>query len=117
MPGALFRECLAPDQANKVRIGLEELEAGGQNMVDLVPAVGIAARHRRLDPLVPLGQRLFEHLAVHRLLRREVMQQALAADSDLGGDEVERCAIEAAFGEETLRGDDDRAFVANPLTA
>jgi len=42
------------------------------------------------------------------------MQQALAADSDLGGDEVERCAIEAAFGEETLRGDDDCVLRGQP---
>ena len=51
VPSALFRKRLSTDQANKVWIGLEELEAGGQNMVDLVPAVGIAARYRRLDAL------------------------------------------------------------------
>ena len=100
---------------NKVRIGLEELEAGGQNMVDLVPAVGIAARHCRLDPLVPLGQRLFENLAVHRLLRREVMQQALAADSDLG-DEVERVPSKPRSAKRRCPAT-MMPFVANPVTA
>ena len=103
MPGALFRKRLSPDQSNKVWIGLEEFKASGQNMVDLVPAVGVTARYRRFDSLVPLGQRLLEHLAVHRLLGREVMQQALAADADLSGDEVERCAVEAAFGRDAAQ--------------
>ena len=42
------------------------------------------------------------------------MQQALAPDADLSGDEVERCAVEAAFGEETLRSDDDRILRGQP---
>ena len=49
MPGALFRKRLSPDQSNKVWIGLEEFKASGQNMVDLVPAVGVTARYRRFD--------------------------------------------------------------------
>ena len=114
VPSALFRKRLSTDQANKVWIGLEEFEPSGQNMVDLVPAVSVTARYRRFDSLVPLGQRLLEHLAVHRLLGREVMQQALAPDADLSGDEVERCAVEAAFGEETLRSDDDRILRGQP---
>ena len=51
----------------------------------------------------PVRQQALEHLAVQRLLRREVVQQAGPADADAGGDVVERRAL-VAGGREARDG-------------
>ena len=101
-------ERLASDQPNEVGVGPEEFEARCQHVVELLPTGCDGVGDGRLDPLVPFGQRPLEDLSVHRFLCREVVEQTLAANADLGRDEVERCALEASFGEEMLCRDDDR---------
>ena len=57
------------------------------------------ARRSPLDPLEPVGERPLEDLPVEGLLRREVVQQARAADADGLGDVVQRRAVVAVLGE------------------
>ena len=63
------------------------------------------AASRRLEPV---GQQELEHLAVQRLLGREVVQQAGPTDADAGGDVVERRALVAGGREADDRLVEDR---------
>ena len=45
------------------------------------------------QPGEPVGQQAFEDLAVQHFLRREVVEQRLPADPDLGDDVVQRRAV------------------------
>ena len=86
-------------------------------MVDLVPAVSVTARYRRFDSLVPLGQRLLEHLAVHRLLGREVMQQALARMPTSAAMRLSDVPSKPRSAKRRCAATMIASFVANPLTA
>ena len=60
-----------------------------------------------LDELDPGRQRDLEDLAVDRLLRREVVEEAGLADAHAGRDVVQRRAVEALLSEATPRLDED----------
>ena len=78
----------------------EEVEARGQHAVDHGPAFA-RPFGGPLDLGVPVAERTLEHLAVERLLRREVVQEAGPADPHGGGDVVERRALVTVLGEAT----------------
>ena len=60
----------------------EEPEAGGDHPVDLAPALArVVTLGGDLDPTDPLDEGRVEDLLVDRLLRREVVQDARAADA------------------------------------
>ena len=63
---------------------------------------------RLVDELDPVGERVEQHRAVQRFLRREVVQQARAADADLVGDLVEARAGVAVLGEAAARDLEDQ---------
>lgn len=111
---ALFGQRLAPNNAHKVWVGLEEVEAGSDHMIELLPAIGLRLTDGSFDSLVPLRQGPLEHLAVHGFLGREVMQEALSTNAYFVGDQVQRGAIEAAFREEMARRHDDGLFGVAP---
>ena len=52
--GALFRQGLSPHNTDKVRIGLEEPKASGDDVIELLPAIGRRLADRSLNPLIPL---------------------------------------------------------------
>ncbi len=99
---------------DEIRVGLEEVEARGDHVIELLPPVGLRLADRVLHALIPFGEGTFEDLAIHGLLGREVMQEALATDSDLVGDHVQRGAVEAALGKEMPCCHDDRLLGVAP---
>ena len=101
-------ECLAPGDPHEVGVLLEEAEARGDHVVDLVPPVALGLLDRLLDAGGPLAEHPEEHLGVDRLLRREVVQDARPADADPRGDVVEGRAVEAPLGEAPACLDEDR---------
>ena len=66
----------------------EETERGPQQPFDLGPALA-GPDDRVLDEGFPVGERVEEHLAVERVLRGVMVEQARPADPDLVGDLVE----------------------------
>jgi hypothetical protein len=79
---------------------LEEVEAGGDDPVDLAPPLpGVVTLGGDLDPTEPLEERGGEDLLVDGLLRREVVQHARTADPDRFGDVVQGRAGVALLGE------------------
>ena len=91
-------ERFAAREANEVGVLLEERERGPQHLLDLTPTLAWPAG-RLLDEIGPVGEGVDQHLAVERVLRREVVQQARPADPDLVRDVVQARSREAAFGE------------------
>ena len=106
--GALLGQCLPTNDPYEVGVDAEELETGGEHMVDLRPTPLHRFTNCSLHPFVPFGECSLEHFAVHRLLCGEVVQEALALDTHLGRDHVECRAIEAALGEQMPCGDNYR---------
>jgi N-acetylglucosamine-6-phosphate deacetylase len=101
-------ERLSSDESDEVGVLHEELEARREDVIDERPSVAVRLVHRGdLDPLVPLGERQFEDLAVDGVLRREVVQEARSANAHPGGDVVERGAVEPVVGEASPPLDED----------
>src|SRR5262249_8119950 len=100
-------ERLASHDAHEVGVLPEEVERHVEHEVDLLPAATIAARGL-LDLREPVGERALEHLAVQRLLRREVVQEARASDADTGCDVVEGRPLVALVREAVQRLSEDR---------
>ena len=91
-------DCLPADQADVGGVVDEVPEAGAQDQLDLGPAA-LFDRHRCVETAEPVRQQALEHLAVERLLGREVVQQARPPDPDAGGDVVQRRALVPGRGE------------------
>ena len=99
---ALLVEGLPSDDADQLGVGPEELEADLEDRVDQLPPA-----RRCLEPLpqpqIPVGQGVLHDLAVDRLLRLEVVEEAGPTDPHPGRDVVERRALVALVGEALLR--------------
>ena len=91
-------ECLPAHDPDELGVLLEEGERHVEHEVDLLPASSIEA-HGLLDLQEPVRERPFEHLAVQRFLRGEVVEQARTPDADSRGDVVERRSLVALVGE------------------
>ena len=91
-------ERLASAEPHEVGVGLEERERGAQHPLDLGPALDQVA-DRVVDDREPVRERLLEHRAVERVLRREVVQQARPADPDLVGDLAQARGRQPVVGE------------------
>ena len=80
---AVAVEGLAADDADEVRVLPEELEAGGEHLVDLAPALASCGRPRWRSSTRPIHstRARLEDLLVDGLLRREVVQHARPADA------------------------------------
>ena len=59
------------------------------------------------EPSEPVRQQALEHLAVQHFLGREVVEQRLPADADLGDDVVQRRAVVPVVREAGERGVED----------
>ena len=75
----------------------KEVETGGQHPIEFLPAIhrftrGLFHPHEPVRHLHP------EHLSMHSFFGFKVMQQTRTPDADLGGDDIERRAIEAVLG-------------------
>src|SRR6185312_200713 len=85
-------------QAYEIGALLEEGERRTQHPLNLGPTLAFATLGF-FDERVPTDERLEQHRAIERFLRREVMQQARTADPDLVGDLVEARSRVAVVGE------------------
>ncbi len=108
-----FRQCPVAREANKSPGLAQRTRTRQSGHGRLIPTIDIGRGHRRFNSVVPLDQGTLEHFSVEDLLRGEVMQQACVADADSSAMRLSD-AIESTFGEETLRGDDDRVLRGQP---
>ncbi|MFM2077395.1 MAG: hypothetical protein RJA49_1285, partial [Actinomycetota bacterium] len=93
---------LPAHQAHVVRVVGEEPEAGLDDHLHLLPT-DLGCRDHHVEALEPVAQQLLEHLAVQRVLGREVVQQARPADADTCGDVVQRRAVVPGLGKAVER--------------
>ena len=98
-------EGLPAGEPHEVGALLEEPERGAQHPFHLGPSLTWLDRRGLVHDHEPVVERVEQHRAVQRDLRREVVEEARGADPDVVGDVGQTGAGESVLGE-PLSGDD-----------